>query len=304
MKLVLTCLAALLIAGPLIAAPADLESALKSLKEAETSKDVALVKKLAAETSALAREALAAPKPDSDEAIALWKQRQDYARDVDTYSEYALFALAVQSPSATLIDLINTLEQQNPKSKYLDDAWSRYIYALHHTGAGAKIPELAAKAIVNFPENEDLLLVLADNALARKQNDRAANYSERLIVALSKHSRPEWMPAADWERKKAAALGRGYWIAGVMHAEKNQYFEANKDLRNALPLVKGNDIMTATALFHLGVANYQLGRMTANKGQVMEAIKYSDQAAAVAGPLQQQAWRNAQIMRTEAAKMR
>lgn len=304
MKLILSCVVALLVAGPLLAAPADLESALSNLKQAEASKDVALVKKLAAEASATAREVLATPKPDSDEAIALWKQRQDYARDVDTYSEYALYALAVQSPPATLIDLIDTLQQQNPKSKYVDEAWARYFAAMQKTGAGAKIPEVAGKALANFPENEDLLLVLADHALARKQNANAANYAERLIAAFGKHSKPEWMSAGDWERKKSMALGEGYWIAGVMHAEKNQYFEANRDLRAALPLIKGSDIKTATALFHLGVANYQLGRMTANKGQVLEAIKFCDQAAAISGPLQQQSWSNAQIMRNEAAKMR
>jgi tetratricopeptide (TPR) repeat protein len=244
------------------------------------------------------------PKPDNDEAIEIWKQRQDYARDVETYTEYALYAVAVQSPPETLIDLVNTLEQQNPKSKYLNDAWARYFVAMQQTGAASKIPEVAAKAVANFPDNEDLLLVLADNALAKQQNDRALSYSERLISALSKHGRPEWMPAADWERKKSAALGRGYWIAGVMHAGKNQYFEANKDLRAALPLVKGNEVMLATALFHLGVVNYQLGRMTVNKGQVLEGVKFSEQSAAIPGSLQSQAWRNAQIMKTEAAKMR
>jgi tetratricopeptide (TPR) repeat protein len=302
MKLIPTCFAALLIAFPLVAA--DLESALKNLKDAEAQKDVPLVKKLAAETSAQARDVLSAPKPDNDEAIEIWKQRQDYARDVETYTEYALYAVAVQSPPETLIDLVNTLELQNPKSKYLNDAWARYFVAMQQSGAGSKIPEVATKAIANFADNEDLLLVLADNALAKQQRDRALSYSERLITALNKHGRPEWMSAADWERKKSAALGRGYWIAGVMHSDKNQYFEANKDLRAALPLVKGNEVMLATALFHLGVANYQLGRMTVNKGQVMEGVKFSEQAAAIPGSLQSQAWRNAQVMKTEAAKMR
>lgn len=302
MKLIPACWGVLLIASTVVAA--DLESALKNLKDAEARKDVALVKKLAAETSAQARQVLAAPQPDNDEAIELWKQRQDYAREVDGYTEYALYAAAVQSPPAQLIDLIDSLERQNPKSKYLDDAWARYLVALHQTGAASKIPEVAAHAIANFPDNEDLLLVLADNALAKQQNDRALAYSERLIAALNKHARPEWIPAADWERKRSAALGRGYWIAGVMHAGRNQYFEADRDLRGALPLIKGNEAMMAAALFHLGVVNYQLGRMTMNKGQVLEGVKFSEQAAALPGSLQGQAWRNAQVMKSEAAKMR
>jgi hypothetical protein len=83
MKLVPTCFAALLIACPLVAA--DLESALKNLKDAEARKDVATVKKLSAEASAQAREVLAMPIPVNDEAIEIWKLRQDYARDVETF---------------------------------------------------------------------------------------------------------------------------------------------------------------------------------------------------------------------------
>jgi len=62
--------------------------------------------------------------------------------------------------------------------------------------------------------------------------------------------------------------------------------------------------MMAAALFYLGVANYQLGSATRNKARVLEAAKFSDQAAAIKGPYSDQAWRNAQIMRTEAGKMR
>jgi hypothetical protein len=58
------------------------------------------------------------------------------------------------------------------------------------------------------------------------------------------------------------------------------------------------------ALFQLGVANFQLGKIKLSKAQVLEAAKFSDQAAAIPGPLAQQAWHNAQVMRTEAGKMR
>jgi hypothetical protein len=56
-------------------------------------------------------------------------------------------------------------------------------------------------------------------------------------------------------------------------------------------------------LFHLGVVNYELGRLTNNKPRVLEAAKFSDRAAAMNTPYAQQAWRNAQVMRTEALKM-
>ena len=62
--------------------------------------------------------------------------------------------------------------------------------------------------------------------------------------------------------------------------------------------------MKAPALFYLGMANYQLGKMTMKKAQVLEGARFSREAAAIQGPLAQQAWHNAMVMKDEAAKMR
>ena len=69
------------------------------------------------------------------------------------------------------------------------------------------------------------------------------------------------------------------------------------------PAKSVNAGMTAAALFHLGLVNYQLGRMTNNKPLVLEAAKFSDRAATMKSPYAQQAWRNAHAMRTEAQAM-
>lgn len=304
MKLSTLTFTLLLIAGPNLAAPDDLEDAFQNLKNAESKKDPALLKKAALETCAVARKLAEAPAPESEADKAYWTKRVAYARDVELQAEYALYTFAIQAPAATSVDLISTLEQLNPKSKYLDEGYSRYFLALTQTGAAAKIPAIAEKALANFPDNEDLLLVLADSAANRKQSDRALGYSERLISCIGRHPKPEGYSAADWERKRAAALARAYWMAGLIHSEKMNYFEADKDLRAALPLIQGNSAMLAPAYFHLGVANYQLGKTMLNKQRVLEAVKFSEQSAAIKGPLAEQAWRNSIIMKTEAGKMR
>jgi hypothetical protein len=298
----LSC-ALLLFAGPSVAAPDDLEEALNGLKEAESKKDPALVKKHAAETCALARKAIATLAPESDDEKEAWTQRVAYARAVELQVEYALYATALQAPAAAAVELLAALEEQNPRSRYLDSGYAHYFVALTKVGAASKIPAIAEKAIVQFPANEDLLLVAADSAMNRKQSDRALGYAKQLVAVVGKHPRPEGMSAANWERKKTAALGRGYWIAGMVHAEKNQYSPADQALRAALPLIQGNDLMTAGALFYLGVVNYQLGRLTNNKPQVLEAVKFSEKAAAITSPYHMQALRNAHVMRTEAFKM-
>ena len=112
------------------------------------------------------------------------------------------------------------------------------------------------------------------------------------------------MAAADWERKKSAGLGRGYRIAGVVSGSKGQYVNCDKNLRAALPLIKGSEGMMGPALFYLGMANYQLGKMTLNKAKIVEAAKFSEQSAAFASAYADQARHNAIVMKDEAAKMR
>lgn len=304
MNLPALSMAIALLAGPAVALADDLENAFQSLKDAESKKDPAQVKKLAADTYTLAHEVVCSPAPQGGDEKAAWTSRVAYAKDIELHTEYALYATAIQSPAAVMVDLLSALEQQNPKSKYLDEAYGNYLVALNQTGAASKIPEIVDKAIVNLPENEDLLMFLTDSALTKKQNDRALTYANRLVAALSKHPKPEGMAAADWERKRSTALGRGYWVAGVIQGEKNLYALADKNLRAALPLIKGNDGMMGAALFYLGLSNYNLGKMTLNKARVLEGAKFSDQAAAIEGPYQQQAWRNATLMKTDAGTMR
>lgn len=287
------------------AAPAaDLNESYQKLQQAVGQKDAAQVKKLALEIYPQTVELLKTPAPAAESDKEAWSSQMKWGKSVQEYAEYSLYATAVQTEPAATADLIATLEQMNPKSKYLDEAYAPYFLALNKTGAGAKIPAIAEKLLQNFPENDDALLILADAAMAKQQTDRAQAYASRLVASLNRHAKPEGMPAADWERRKTLGLSHGYWIAGVVAGEKNQYAVADRNLRAALPLIQGNTQMLGPALFYLGVANFNIGKMTNNKAKVLEAGKFSDQAANIAGPYQDQAWRNAGVIKQEAAKMR
>jgi hypothetical protein len=117
-------IAALLIAGAGVAAAQDVDSSYQNLQDVVAKKDVATIKKLAAETSALARQEIAKPSDADPEAA---KKRVEDLRAIDTYTEYALYATAAQSEPAVMVDLIATLEKQNPKSKYLDLGYGPYL---------------------------------------------------------------------------------------------------------------------------------------------------------------------------------
>ena len=276
---------------PLLAAPVDIEAALAQLKSFVEKKDPAQVKKLATEISLQSREAAAETAPDSAADKAAWQSRVGRAKDLDLYTEYALYATAVQAEPATLIDLLATLEQQNPRSKYLEDAYGPYFIALTKTGAAAKVPAVADKALGHWPNNSDILLVLADSAYQAKRYDRAATLGTRLSAAAGRKAKPEGVPAAEWDKKKAAILGHAYFIAGMSYYMQNDFFNTDRNLRPALPYIKGGDEATyANTLFCLGVADYNLGRQTLNKRMMLDGAGYSDQVAAMKSPLARQAW--------------
>ena len=304
MKLSVLSMMVFLVGAPAVGRAQDLDTSYQSLKDAQAKGDAVAVKKLAGETSALARKAAAETAPPEANEMDPWSTRVAYAKNVDAQTEYALCQIALQSPPATMVDLLAALEAQNPKSKYLDDAYANYLYALSVTGATAKISTVADKALVNFPENTDLLLVMVNTTFAAKQTDRAQGFANRLVASWGKKTKPEGVSAADFEKQKSASLGRGYWVSGVVSAEKGQYAAADRNLRAALPYIKGNNAMTAPALFYLGTANYNLGKMTMNKAKILEGAKFSDDCAAIPGDLAQQAWKNSAIMKAEASKMR
>jgi tetratricopeptide (TPR) repeat protein len=185
-------------------------------------------------------------------------------------------------------------------------SYGAYLLALDKSGAKAKAPAVAEKGLANFPDNDDLLLYMTETAYSKKppQVDRALAFANRLTAAIAKHGKPEGVSDADWERKRSAELAYGYYTAGVISAEKGLFVPADKNLRAALPLVQNQPAMLGPALFYLGMANYQLGKMTLNKAKMLEAAKFSEQSVAIPGPYQDQARHNALVIKDEAARMR
>jgi hypothetical protein len=302
MRLSVVGIAIFLMTGPVVVAD-ELDDTYQSLQDAVAKKDAAQVKKLAVPLFELSRKVIAAPVPTSAIEKEDWPNHVKYAQEAEGYAQYALFATGVQADAATMIDLLALLEQQSPKSKYLDQGYGAYLAALRQAGKDADIP-VAEKAIVNFPNNPDLLAVLAENARIKNQADRAISFANRLVAAANSRQKPEAESVADWERHKSVWLGRGYWISGVLNGAKSLYALSNKSLRAALPYIKGEPALMGPALFYLGFSNYNLATMTNNKAQMLEAQKFSEQCAAIEGAYQNQCYKNSMAMKDAAAKMR
>jgi tetratricopeptide (TPR) repeat protein len=215
------------------------------------------------------------------------KDRIEHAKEIEKYAEYALSATALtSSDSKTVMELTETLEQENPKSEYLTQVLSKYGAAARQAGHPEKAIALAEKVAKSDPSNAEALLVVAEANL-QKRPAVASDYASRAAGILSK------------KKGEEALLGNANYIAGVAYGAQSKWPQANQSLQAALPSIKGNQQAMGYALFYLGMANYNLGKMTLNKAQMKQALNYFEQCAAVPGPMQGQASNNVSAIRQE-----
>lgn len=267
----------------------NVDVAYNNLKAAEAKNDPDSVAKWSAETSRLARKVEQSTQPTDDDA----KARIDYTKQMDTYSEYSIYATVLKTTDpAKVIELVESLEQRSPKSEYLSKSYGMYLNALRKNGQNDKAGAAAEKEADRDPNNEDVLLIAADYNMQRQNQDKALAYATKLSEVMQAKTKPAELSDVDWEKKKETLLGAGYWIQGVVYSGQKNYAQADKTLREALPLIKGDSQMLGVGLFHLGVANYELGKSTKKRALLRDALKFSQQSAAIKSPLQGQAQAN------------
>jgi len=269
----------------------DLDDAYQALKDAQTAKNADDVLKWAPEASKLAR-AMTEPS------------RLEYAKQVDTFAEYSLSTTLVSSTDpAKQAALGDALVDLNPKSQYLAASAGAYLAAVAKSGGADKQAAAARKIIAGSPNNEDALYSLA-SGLMQKQPGQAAQFAARLTNVMRSKAKPEGFSEADWDKKKSLMLGQGYYIAGAASCASNGWADCDRNLRAAIPYVGKDPNMGGTTYFYLGLANYNLGKagqIIIDRTKVQEAQKFSEQAAAMPGPMQANAARNAAAMKAELA---
>jgi hypothetical protein len=271
----------------------DLDDHYAALKQAQPKKDPDEIKKLALETAKDAKAEAAKTQP-ADAPADQWKKRVEFAKEVQAFAEYSLSTTALTAPPAKTVELVDALIEINPKSTYLNECAYSYIQALAKEG---KKPADGAQKILNgAPNNEDALYTLCCATTSMN-----GTYATRLVTVMKSRAKPEGMADADWERKKSLYLGQGYYVAGAAACTKSTWTDCDKNLRAALPYVSKEASLAGPTYFYLGFANYNLAKITSDRARLQEAEKFSEQSAAIAGPMQQQAARNVQVMKQELA---
>ncbi|MBM3813635.1 MAG: hypothetical protein FJW20_18580 [Acidimicrobiia bacterium] len=282
--------------------PSDAEMAHGALKAAEAKKDPDLILKWAVATSDAARKAVASKKPADEDEVENWKHKVDFAKQVETYTEYSLFNTALQTTDpGKKIQLIDKLAERNPQSQYLAQLDEVKFQSYRQLNNTEKAVEVAEALIAKNSTNEDLYLFVADYQFQKKDYDKTQDYGDKLVALMKSKPAPQGVAAADWEKKKTTATGLGLWFKGMSLAAQSKFGPADQVLRDALPFVDDNDQLKAAALFNLGLANYRLGdsAKSPNTQRILDALKFNQQCAAIKSPYQANAQRNITAIRSQ-----
>jgi tetratricopeptide (TPR) repeat protein len=273
--------------------PNDLEGALATLKAAEAKKDPDAVKKWSNITGQIALKELAAKKPD-DQDEDDWKKHLDYVKQVNTYSEYAIDAAALQTADpGKKLDLIEALVERDPQSQYVPQLMPAAAQALNQMNNPDRSISFSETVLAKDPNNDDMLLI-AVNAYSQKNKepDKIIAYSAKLAEVIGSKPKPEGVSDADWEARKKVITGLAHYFPGKTYYSQKKWGPADTELVAALPYVETNAALKPEVLFLLGDSNYHLEKAA-------EALKYFQACAAIKSRYQAQAAKNVTVIRSQ-----
>jgi tetratricopeptide (TPR) repeat protein len=278
--------------------PDDVAAAHNCLKSAQSKNDADLVKLWADQAAQIARKVRASRKPEDPDDVAEWQQKIEYAKQVEQYTEYALYLAAVQSKDSKVkSNLIETLEQKNPASEYLALMRTAQTYVVRQVD----IEEAVKAAEIAFSKGEyniDSLAMVASHLMAKRRSpEKVIAYSSKLVQMLNTNPQPAGMSDADWNVKKHSMMGTANWMLGLLYSTQERFALADRALRQALPDLKNSD-MIAGALYHLGYVNFRLAE-AGERIRIHDAVRYTNDCISIPSAVQQQAIENLKAMKAE-----
>ena len=184
---------------------------LQNLKAAEAKKDLPRHQEMGRRgLRQCAQDGRRRRKPNDAEQADTWKTEVDYAKQVDQYTDYALYRVAAESrdPKVT-VEFVELLQTHNPKSEYVPKAQNQLFVAYRQAGANDKALALAEKTLATDQTNEDMLLVVTDSySRNKKEPEKVHAYSAKLVELMASQAqarRRQPMPIGRRARTRSPA---------------------------------------------------------------------------------------------------
>lgn len=275
----------------------DIDSANLCLKAAEALKNVDLVHKYAKLAWDTAEAAVKAGKPASMDK-ADWDKQVDFCRDVKSYAEYAVFAMAPKDDKEKRAEILKWVEDINPKSSYLIGSKQNPTTTLTANAASsAETVKQAQQTITTDPSNVDALATLAEYANQISDFPHVLQYTGKLLEVLA-GAKPQDLSDSDWKLRRERYTVSALWMNGITNSLRGNFSQADRSLRAVLPHIRGNMQLLSAGLYHLGYVNYQL----AEKGEanrVFEGLKFFQECTQIKSNYQEQAQKNIIAIKSE-----
>jgi len=221
------------------------------------------------------------------------------AAQTQLYAEYSMFSVAQQTtdPQAKL-KLMQDLMTRNPKSPYAENIPAESFVIYKQLKQMDKALALAESTLATNPDNVDLLMAVSEYYFGRMEaRDKIYAHATHLVQVLSNKPKPDTLGEEEWQKKKSHMLGQAYYMAGIVSSVNGQYGRADQMLRAALPLISGDAVQEASALYELGMSNYKLADSA--PGRARDALAFWRRCASIKSSFQAQAVRNADAVRSE-----
>jgi tetratricopeptide (TPR) repeat protein len=281
--------------------PDDLASAHNALRAVEAKGETEFIQRWAKQTSVIARRVMKSKPPDDPESEADWKAKVEFAKQVEVYTEYSLYFAALQAQDARKkSELIEALEQRNPKSEYLAHMRTSQAVVVRQVDA----EEAVRSAEASFEKGEyniDQLFMVSAHYMRRGTDpEKVVAYGTKLLEMMPDAAKPDGMSDPDWEARRTDILGQTNWMVGLIHSTQERFGLADKFLRASLEHIRTNNDMVAGALYHLGYANYRLAE-AGDRVRIHEAVKFTFECSKIQSAVQAQAAENLKSMKAEYA---
>ena len=275
----------------------DIDAANLCLKAAEELKNVDLVHQYAKLAWDTAEAAVKAGKPAPMDK-ADWDKQVDFCRDVKSYAEYAVFAMAPKDDKEKRAEILKWVEDINPKSSYLIGSKQNPTTTLTANAASsAETVKQAQQTIAIDPNNVDALATLAEYANQMSDFPHVLQYTGKLLEVLS-GVKPQDLSESDWKLRRERYTVSALWMNGITNSLRGNFSQADRSLRAVLPHIRGNMQLLSAGLYHLGYVNYQL----AEKGEanrVFEGLKFFQECTQIKSNYQEQAQKNITSIKSE-----
>lgn len=214
-----------------------------------------------------------------------------YASGVlDWLSWASNMALLGETDPAKKITWLDRISTDYPESQYTQNIAAQYVQVYQQAGDTANMAVWMQKAVDGGIEDESYRYSLAENAIAKQDNNAAQKHAEKALEIIEAKTMPPGMAEEQWAVYKTRMTAYANFALGRAWAgrdTKDAYRTGRTHLLKTVDVIKaeGGDRYNVLA-YYLGVCYVQLDIRGDN---IRRALEWMTEAANNPGPFQEQA---------------